>query len=107
MTDEQALKAFGANIQRLINKEDLSREEIYTMFCQVLGNEQPDLHQGAFLSALVSKGETVEEIAGAWQAIVEKDTVAVSLDPPDTTGPIIENSGTGMDSLKTFNVSSA
>ena len=104
MTDEQALKVFGANIQRLINKEDLSREEIYTMFCQVLGNEQPDLHQGAFLSALVSKGETVEEIAGAWQAIVEKDTVAVSLDSAE---PIIENSGTGMDSLKTFNVSSA
>ncbi|MCI5137253.1 MAG: anthranilate phosphoribosyltransferase, partial [Candidatus Electrothrix sp. AR1] len=50
------------------------------------------------------KGETTEEIAGAWQAIVDKDTVAVSL---DATGPIIENSGTGMDSLKTFNVSSA
>ncbi|MGB5684553.1 MAG: hypothetical protein WBM35_01985, partial [Candidatus Electrothrix sp.] len=68
MTDEQALKAFGAHIQRLINKEDLSREEAYSMFCQLLGNEQPDLQQGAFLAALVSKGETTEEIAGAWQA---------------------------------------
>jgi anthranilate phosphoribosyltransferase len=104
MTDEQSLKAFGTNIQRLITREDLSREETYQMFCQVLGNEQPDLQQGAFLAALVGKGETTEEIAGAWQAIVEKDTVAVSL---DSTEPIIENSGTGMDSLKTFNVSSA
>ncbi len=104
MANEQSLKAFGATIQRLINKEDLSREETYKMFCQVLANEQPDLQQGAFLSALVSKGETVEEIAGAWQAIVEKDTVSV---PLDSTEPIIENSGTGMDSLKTFNVSSA
>ncbi|MCI5167296.1 MAG: anthranilate phosphoribosyltransferase, partial [Candidatus Electrothrix sp. GM3_4] len=66
--------------------------------------EQSDLQQGAFLAALVSKGETTAEIAGAWQAIVEKDTVVVSL---DSTEPIIENSGTGMDSLKTFNVSSA
>ena len=104
MTDEQDIKAFGANVQRLINKENLSREETYSMFCQLLGNEQPDLQQGAFLAALVSKGETIAEIAGAWQAIVDKDTVMVSL---DSTGPIIENSGTGMDSLKTFNVSSA
>ena len=104
MANEQSLKAFGATIQRLINKEDLSREETYSTFCQVLANEQPDLQQGAFLSALVSKGETVEEIAGAWQAIVEKDTISV---PLDCSGPIIENSGTGMDSLKTFNVSSA
>lgn len=104
MTDEQAIRAFGTNIQRLIDKQDLSREETYNMFCQVLGNEQPDLQQGAFLAALVAKGETVEEIAGVWQAIVAKDTIAVSL---DSTEPIIENSGTGMDSLKTFNVSTA
>ncbi|XCN73203.1 MAG: anthranilate phosphoribosyltransferase [Candidatus Electrothrix aestuarii] len=104
MANEKLLKDFGANIQRLINGGNLSREETYAMFCQVLGNEQPDLQQGAFLAALVSKGETIEEIAGAWQAIVEKDTVAVSL---DVTEPIVENSGTGMDSLKTFNVSSA
>ena len=107
MKDEQVLRAFGAHIQRLINKEDLSREETYTGFCQILDNEQPNLQQGAFLAALVSKGETVEEIAGAWQAIVEKDTVAVSPDAFDSTKPLIENSGTGMDSLKTFNVSSA
>jgi anthranilate phosphoribosyltransferase len=108
--DEQAVKAFGANIQRLINKENLSREETYSMFCQVLNNEQPDLHQGAFLAALVSKSETAEEIVGVWQAIFEQDTVAAhidTIDTIDTDEPIIENSGTGMDSLKTFNVSSA
>jgi len=104
MTQEESLKAFGANIQRLINKQDLSQEETYNMFRQVLGNEQPDLQQGAFLAALVSKGETTAEIVGAWQAICEMDTVAANV---DTTGPIVENSGTGMDTLKTFNVSSA
>lgn len=102
--DERARKAFGATIQRLIGKQNLTQDETYGMFREVLGNEQPDLQQGAFLAALVSKGETTEEIAGAWRAIRELDTIAASVDVP---GPIVENSGTGMDTLKTFNVSSA
>lgn len=104
MFNEQALKAFGANIQRLIEKQNLTQEETYDMFCQVLRNEQPELQQGAFLAALVSKGETIDEVVGAWRAIYELDTVVI---PTDTLGPTVENSGTGMDSLKTFNVSSA
>ena len=74
------------------------------MFKQVLLNQQPDLQQGAFLAALTSKGETPQEIAGAWQAIVELDTTPVS---KQLDAPVVENSGTGMDRLKTFNVSSA
>jgi len=101
---DESLRDFGWKIQRLIRKEDLSREESYEMFRQVLLNEQPDLQQGAFLSALVSKGETHLEIAGAWQAIVELDTACV---PDDLGRPLVENSGTGMDQLKTFNVSTA
>ncbi len=101
---EESLREFGVNIQRLICKEDLSREESYEMFRQILLNQQPDLHQGAFLSALISKGETYLEIAGAWQAIVEHDTTLIG----DELGhPLVENSGTGMDKLKTFNVSTA
>ena len=102
--NEDKLKAFGTPIQRLINKENLSREEAFSMFREVLANEQPDLQQGAFLSALVSKGETVQEVAGAWQAIDEFDTAEVTGNFPVI---LVENSGTGMDSLKTFNVSSA
>lgn len=95
---------FGAKIQKLIDGNNLSKVETYEMFREVLLNEQPDLQQGAFLAALVAKGETVEEIAGAWAAIDEIDTVHVN---PDVQGGIFENSGTGMDALKTFNVSSA
>ncbi len=101
---DESLKNFGRNIQRLIQKEDLSRNESYEMFRQLLLNEQPDLQQGAFLAALVSKGETPGEIAGAWQAITEFDTVRAS---NGLGAPLVENSGTGMDQLKTFNVSSA
>jgi len=102
--DVSKIKDFGTKIQRLIDGKDLSRDETYRMFREVLLNQQPDLQQGAFLAALVAKGETVEEIAGAWAAIDEIDTVHVT---PDLLNPLFENSGTGMDRLKTFNVSSA
>jgi anthranilate phosphoribosyltransferase len=108
LPDDSALRAFGAAVQRLIERKDLSRDRTYELFREVLLGEQPDLQQGALLAALVAKGETPEEIAGAWQAIVEFDTVPAaiaSVGRPD--GPLVENSGTGMDALKTFNVSSA
>ena len=108
--DDTALRAFGADVQRLIEGRDLTRERTYELFRQVLLGEQPDLQQGALLAALVAKGETPEEIAGAWQAIVEFDTVPAaiaSVAGAGPQGPLVENSGTGMDTLKTFNVSSA
>jgi len=104
MYDNNILINFGLKIQKLINKEDLTREECYEMFKQVLCNMQPDLHQGAFLAALTSKGETFKEIAGAWQAIIDYDTAILNY---DLGNPVVENSGTGMDQLKTFNISSA
>ncbi len=101
---EASLREFGGQIQRLIERQNLSRQECHAMFRQLMENTQPDLHQGAFLSALAAKGETSEEIAGAWEAIVELDTLKVDI---DRSSPLVENSGTGMDALKTFNVSTA
>lgn len=95
-------KAFGAIITRLINKENLTREQSYQAFLTVLNNTTTELQQGAFLSALTAKGETAEEVAGAWEAIYELDTTKVSLDLA-----VAENSGTGMDTFKTFNISTA
>lgn len=102
--DESGLRDFGQHIQRLIAKQNLSRQECYELFRQLLENSQPDLHQGAFLAALAAKGETSEEIAGAWEAIVALDTCQIHIDPEPA---LVENSGTGMDALKTFNVSTA
>ena len=56
------------------------------------------------MAALVAKGETAEEIAGAWEAIYELDTVKIT---PELANPVVENCGTGMDTLKTFNISTA
>ncbi len=104
MTEESALRQFGAAVQRVIVGEDLSREECRELFRQILRDEQPELQQGALLAALAAKGETPEEVAGAWQAVDELDTRHVAI---DGEGPLVENCGTGMDRLKTFNVSSA
>ncbi len=106
--DDTVLRAFGADVQRLIDGKDLTRGRTYELFREVLLGEQPDLQQGALLAALVAKGETPEEIAGAWQAIVDFDTVPAAVaSAGDAGGPLVENSGTGMDGFKTFNVSSA
>lgn len=102
--DEERIRSFGAGIQRLIDGKNMTRDETYLMFREVLLNRQPDLQQGAFLAALVAKGETVDEIAGAWAAIDETDTVHAATAIPAV---LCENSGTGMDAMKTFNVSSA
>jgi len=99
-----SLRTFGTILQRVIARENLSREESCTCFLQLMRNQQPDLHQGALLGALACKGETSEEISGAWQAIQEADTCQVQL-PAHLD--LVENCGTGMDKLKTFNVSSA
>lgn len=97
------VEEFGAYVQQVIERKDLDRAESFRLFRELLLNTQPDLQQGAFLAALKAKGETVEEIVGAWQAIDELDTVHVT-GLPET---ILDNSGTGMDGFKTFNVSSA
>lgn len=87
----------------LIQKENLSFDQAYTAFKMVLDNEVTDMQQGAFLASLTAKGETAEEVAGGWKAIYECDTNKVTMDGLTP----VDNSGTGMDSFKTFNISTA
>jgi anthranilate phosphoribosyltransferase len=101
---EESLRYFGSKVDDLIRGKSLSRQDSKELFRQILKNEQPDLQQGAFLAAITAKGATPEEIAGIWEAIYEIDTVKVR---PEVEGPLVENCGTGMDSIKTFNISTA
>jgi anthranilate phosphoribosyltransferase len=95
-------KNFGKLVDKLISGQNLSREETREAFVQILKKEQTEIHQGAFLAAITAKGPHPQEIAGAWEAIFELDTVKVR---PETTKPLLENCGTGMDGFKTFNIS--
>ena len=97
-------KEFGARINQLIEEKNFSREEMKMMFSEVLRDEPTEMQQGAFLAALTAKGEKAEEIAGSWDAIYNLDTVKVN---PDVDQPLVENSGTGMDAVETFNISTA
>jgi anthranilate phosphoribosyltransferase len=95
---------FGAIITRLIKNENLTRQEAKQAFVTVLNNEVTDMHQGAFLASLTAKGETKHEVAGAWEAIYNLDTTKVSL---SNEIQAVDNCGTGMDTFKTFNISTA
>ncbi|MBF0202250.1 MAG: anthranilate phosphoribosyltransferase [Desulfamplus sp.] len=97
-------KFLGNLITRLIRKNSLTREESRQAFSHILNNEVTDMHQGAFLAALTAKGETSEEVVGAWESIYNLDTAKVAVEPSLT---LAENSGTGMDTFKTFNISTA
>jgi anthranilate phosphoribosyltransferase len=100
----QTDRAFGATVMRLIQKESLTRKESRNAFATILKDRTTELQQGAFLAALAAKGETEEEVAGAWEAIYELDTHHVSF---NDQMELFENSGTGMDTFKTFNISTA
>jgi anthranilate phosphoribosyltransferase len=95
---------FGTIITRLIQKENLTRNDAKNAFVSVLNNEITDMQQGAFLAALTAKGETKEEVAGSWEAIYDLDTTKVEL---NNSIKAVDNSGTGMDTFKTFNISTA
>ncbi len=97
-------REFGDLITRLIRKQNLNRETARTAFKLILSDTVTAMQQGAFLAALAAKGETEDEVAGGWEAIYELDTTKVKL---NGGGPVVDNSGTGMDTFKTFNISTA
>jgi len=99
---DKDMREFGAKVDALIRGEHIGRNHARDMFREVLLNRQPDLQQGAFLAALTAIGASPEEIAGSWEAIYEIDTVKSW---PEVPGHLVENCGTGMDRIKTFNVS--
>lgn len=101
---EKSLRHFGSLISKLMRGTDLGRDEARDAWQQILTGQQPDLHQGAFMAALAMKGESSEEITGCYEAIVATDTKMIDL---SAVPNLVENCGTGRDTLKTFNISTA
>jgi anthranilate phosphoribosyltransferase len=100
---EDRWREFGAVVVRLTQGKNITREEARECWRQICEEEQSDLQQGAFIGALKAKPETPEEVAGTFEALYEHDTVKVKVDTPE---PLVDNCGTGADTLKTFNISS-
>lgn len=89
-------------INHLIAGNNLSGEDAYRVFENILRNRTGSMSQGGFLAAMTAKGATAEEIAAIYRVIYDQDTEKVTI---KTDRPIVENSGTGMDRVKTFNIS--
>lgn len=87
-------------LNNLINSNDLSISEAAWAMEQILSGEVSDAQLAAFLVALRAKGETVQEIVGFRDSVLE---AAVPLEVDSMALDIV---GTGGDMVGTFNVSS-
>ena len=98
MTDENF--AYNELLAPVIAGGDLSREQAYWAFTQIMAGQWTAAQIAAMLAALASKGETVDEITAAAQAMRDH---AVKI---HTGGlDVIDTCGTGGTGLKTFNIS--
>lgn len=87
-------------IAKVIEGDDLRRDEMADAMNQIMSGEATDAQIGAFLIALRLKGESVDEIAGAAAVMREKATpIATKHDV------IVDTCGTGGDHSGTFNIS--
>ncbi|MCR5627885.1 MAG: anthranilate phosphoribosyltransferase [Lachnospiraceae bacterium] len=89
-------------IVKIVNKEDLTYDEAYTVMNEIMSGETSPTQNAAFLAALSTKSaraETTDEIAGCAAAMREHATRV------DTGMDIFEIVGTGGDNAHSFNIS--
>jgi anthranilate phosphoribosyltransferase len=96
MTDSMSWPTILA---KLLAKRDLTREESGWAMSQIMDGESSEAEIGAFMMALRSKGETVEELAGLVDVMLEKSVLL------DTGSDAIDIVGTGGDMIGTVNIS--
>src|SRR5436309_2373608 len=84
---------------RLSRREDLGTEDAAEAMRQIMAGEATPAQIGAFLLALRTKGETVDEIDGLARTMLEFAT------PVKAPEPVIDTCGTGGDRIGTFNIS--
>ncbi len=92
-------------LNRLVDFQNLSQEETYKLFLDIMEGKISPTLTGAILTALRMKGETKDEIVGAAKAMREK-SLKVPL-KEDIRRLAIDTCGTGGDKKGTFNISTA
>ena len=92
---------FTPFLAHAISGEPLSADKMASAMDAMLSGAASDIEIAGFLTALRTRGETVEEIAAAAQALREK---ALRVEAPDDA---IDTCGTGGDGAGTFNISTA
>lgn len=89
-------------IAKIVNKQDLTYDEAYTVMNEIMNGETSQTQNAAFLAALSTKSakaETTDEIAGCAAAMREH---ALEVNAPFDTLEIV---GTGGDGARSFNIS--
>ena len=89
-------------IEKIVNKEDLSYDEAYSVMNEIMSGQSTPTQNAAFLSALSTKSakaETTDEIAGCAAAMREHATKV------ETGMDVFEIVGTGGDKAGSFNIS--
>jgi anthranilate phosphoribosyltransferase len=87
-------------IAKLIDGQNLTRDEMTGVMNQIMSGEATDAQIGAFLIALRIKGESVDEIVGAAAVMREKATLITT-----KHRVVVDTCGTGGDHSGTFNIS--
>ncbi len=89
-------------IVKIVNKEDLTYDEAYSVMNEIMSGETSPTQNAAFLAALSTKSakaETADEIAGCAAAMRDHATKV------DTGMDVFEIVGTGGDNAGSFNIS--
>lgn len=89
-------------IVKIVNKEDLTYEEAYTVMNEIMSGKTTPTQNAAFLAALSTKSaraETTDEIAGCAAAMRDHATKV------ETDMELFEIVGTGGDNAQSFNIS--
>lgn len=86
----------------LVAGTDLTRDQMQSVMTKIMSGEATDAQIGSFLTALMIKGESVEELVGA-------ATIMRALSSPVETrsDKVVDSVGTGGDGARLFNVSTA
>jgi len=87
-------------IEKLISSTGLSREEAYEAMIHIMEGGVADSLVAAFLIALKMKGESIDEISGFSEAMLEKARKVITGEKN-----LVDTCGTGGDGLNTFNIS--
>ncbi len=91
---------FKQYLNKIIHRQDLTREEMSEMMTEIFSGTLTDAQIGAFMGALSTKGETFEELAGA-AAAMRRKAARIEVNAP----VVVDTCGTGGDAAKTFNIS--
>ncbi len=87
-------------VARLLERQDLTRDEMVQVMGEIADGGATPAQVGAFLAALRLKGETIDEIAGAAEVMRARvDAIRVDRDV------FVDTCGTGGDGRHTFNIS--